>query len=161
MTSCDSEHFLRGKSVSVTQLTKTRKAYGAARARRLAHKEKVLLERQCAGKLSKEYSVMKNVSTHSMINSADGELELKLELDDVGVFPSKNHVDYCNVSHAEKMTQTDVDLLSRGSRIGRGQTPNGTSPCNHPSLTCQVCHSLRFVLSYRNAAHASSETSTI
>ena len=135
---------MRGKSVSVTQLTKTRKAYGAARARRLAHKEKVLLERQCAGKLSKEYSVMKNVSTHSMINSADGELELKLELDDVGVFPSKSHVDHCNVSHAEKMTQTDVDLLSRGSRIGRGQTPNGTSPCNHPSLTCQVCHSFRF-----------------
>ena len=122
-----------------TQLTKTRKAYGAARARRLAHKERVLLERQCTGKLSKEYSVMKNVSTHSVINSADGELELRLELDDVGVFPSKNHVDHRNISHAEKMTQTDVDLLSRGSRIGRGQTPNGTSPCNHPSLTCQVC----------------------
>ena len=132
---------LEPKSVSVVmQVTKGRRAYRAARARRLAHKEKVLLERQCAGKLSKEYSVMKNVSTHSMINSADGELELKLELDDVGVFPSKNHVDHRNISHAEKMTQTDVDLLSRGSRIGRGQTPNGTSPCNHPSLTCQVCH---------------------
>ena len=98
----------------------------------------MLLERQCTGKLSKEYSVMKNVSTHSVINTADGELELKLELDDVGVFPSKNHVDNCNISHAEKMTQTEVDLLSRGGRIGRQQTPNGTSPCNHPSLTCQV-----------------------
>ena len=58
------EQSLRGKSVSVTQLT--RKAYRAARARRLAHKEEVLLERQCTGKLNKEYSVMKNVSTHSI-----------------------------------------------------------------------------------------------
>ncbi len=64
-----------------------------------------------------------------------GELEMKLELDDVGVYLNKNSVGV-NVSQSEKMTQTEVDLLTRGSRIG--PTPNGTSPCNHPSLTCQV-----------------------
>ncbi len=42
------------------------------RADRLAAKEKRLVEKQCAGKL-KNYNVMKNVSTHSMISSVDGE----------------------------------------------------------------------------------------
>jgi hypothetical protein len=46
---------------------------------------------------SKEYNVMKNVSTHSMIKSVDGELEMKLELDDEGVYLSKNS-DRCNIS---------------------------------------------------------------
>jgi hypothetical protein len=40
---------------------------------------------------------MKNVSTHSMIKSVDGELEMKLELDDEGVYLSKNS-DRCNIS---------------------------------------------------------------
>ncbi len=30
------------------------------------------------------YNVMKNVSTHSMINTSDGELDMKLELEDIG-----------------------------------------------------------------------------
>ena len=32
----------------------------------------------------KSYNVMKNVSTHSMINANDGELDLRLELEDIG-----------------------------------------------------------------------------
>jgi hypothetical protein len=33
---------------------------------------------------SQTYNVMKNVSTHSMINTSDGELDMKLELEDIG-----------------------------------------------------------------------------
>ena len=56
--------------------------YRAHKAQRLANKERDLLEKQSAGKL-KNYNVMKNVSTHSMINSVDGEFEMRLELDEV------------------------------------------------------------------------------
>jgi len=46
----------------------------------LARKEKVLLEKKCAGKLE-NYNVMKNVSTHSMINVSEGiGLNMKIEL---------------------------------------------------------------------------------
>ena len=54
---------------------RSRRTYKAYRARRLAQKEKMLLEKQDQGKL-KNYNVMKNVSTHSMINSADGKKSL-------------------------------------------------------------------------------------
>ena len=37
-----------------------------------------------AEKDGKSYNVMKNVSTHSMINANDGELDLRLELEDIG-----------------------------------------------------------------------------
>jgi hypothetical protein len=40
--------------------------------RRLARKEKLLLEKKCAGKLE-NYNVMKNVSTHSIINASEGK----------------------------------------------------------------------------------------
>ncbi len=64
-----------------------------------------------------------------------GELELGLELDDVGVYESKHHSGK-SVLQSEKMTQTEVALIDRAQR--QAITPNGTSPCNHPSLTCQV-----------------------
>ena len=59
---------------------------------------------------------------------------MRLELDEVGVYVSKN-TDRSHVTQSEKMTQTDMDLINR-TRLDA--TPNGTSPCNHPSLTCQV-----------------------
>ena len=72
-----------------------------------------------------------------------GELEMRLELDDISVHVSKNATDK-NVCQSEKMTQTDLDLLGRDSfnndRGGFRTTPNGTSPCNHPTLSCQVSH---------------------
>ena len=57
--------------------------FQAVRARRLAYKERKLLAQQ-ADNLGKTYNVMKNVSTHSMINANDGELDLRLELEDIG-----------------------------------------------------------------------------
>ena len=39
---------------------------------------------QQADNQGKTYNVMKNVSTHSMINANDGELDLRLELEDIG-----------------------------------------------------------------------------
>ena len=71
-----------------------------------------------------------------------GELEMRLELDDISVHVSK-HTDK-NVCQSEKMTQTDIDLFGRLDGGGGGRdkgfttTPNGTSPCNHPTLSCQV-----------------------
>ncbi len=53
-------------------LSRSRKTYRAYRAQRLAHKEKVLLQKKEDGKL-KNFSVMKNVSIHSVINAVDGE----------------------------------------------------------------------------------------
>ena len=69
---------------------------------------------------------------------------MRLELDDVSVYMAKNTDK--NISMSEKMTQTDWHMFDRGEREGRGSyacedyktTPNGTSPCNHPSLSCQV-----------------------
>ena len=67
---------------------------------------------------------------------------MRLELDDVSVYMAKNADK--NISMSEKMTQTDWHMFDRGDRE-RGSyagdyktTPNGTSPCNHPSLSCQV-----------------------
>ena len=59
---------------------------------------------------------------------------MRLELDDIGVYMSRNPDEV--VSQSEKMTQTDVEYLN-ADRFYRS-TPNGTSPCNHPSLSCQV-----------------------
>ena len=67
---------------------------------------------------------------------------MRLELDDISVHVSK-HTDK-NVCQSEKMTQTDIDLFGRLDGGGGGRdkgfttTPNGTSPCNHPTLSCQV-----------------------
>ena len=54
---------------------KSRKAYKAMRSRRLAKKEQQLMEKKGAGKLQ-NYNVMKNVSTHSIINAPDGKPDL-------------------------------------------------------------------------------------
>ena len=42
------------------------------RSKRLAMKEQNLMDKKGAGKLE-NYNVMKNVSTHSMINAPDGD----------------------------------------------------------------------------------------
>jgi hypothetical protein len=63
-----------------------------------------------------------------------GEVEMRLELDDIGVYVSRNPEE--SISQSEKMTQTDLEFLN-SDRFYR-TTPNGTSPCNHPSLSCQV-----------------------
>ncbi len=76
-----------------------------------------------------------------------GKVDMRLELDDISVYMTNEKN---NVSLSEKMTQTDLDLLGRERRYSddddfededgnfRRTTPNGTSPCNHPSLSCQV-----------------------
>lgn len=52
---------------------RARVAYRATRIKRLQMKEKRLMEQQETGKL-KNFSVMKNVSTHSMVNMNDGKV---------------------------------------------------------------------------------------
>ena len=47
------------------------------------YKEKKLLARKEV-ETGTQYNVMKNVSTHSVINANDGELDLRLEIEDVG-----------------------------------------------------------------------------
>ena len=64
-------HFLR------RGFQKSRKAYKAMRTRRLAKKEQQLMQQKGAGKLQ-NYNVMKNVSTHSIINAPDGKLLTKV-----------------------------------------------------------------------------------
>jgi hypothetical protein len=54
-----------------------RKTYKAARLKHLQNKEKKLIEQKDQGKLD-NYNVMKNVSTHSMVNVNDGKLISKL-----------------------------------------------------------------------------------
>ena len=64
---------------------------------------------------------------------------MRLELDDISIHASKNKD--TTICHSEKMTQTDIEILGRDcfSYDKRFKTtPNGTSPCNHPSLSCQV-----------------------
>ena len=64
---------------------------------------------------------------------------MRLELDDVSVYMAKNTDK--SITMCEKMTQTD-DLLDRQRFFDSDDddcpVPNGTSPCNHPSLSCQV-----------------------
>ena len=69
------------------------------------------------------------------------ELEMRLELDDISIHASKNKDS--TICHSEKMTQTDIEILGRDCfQTGYDKrfktTPNGTSPCNHPTLSCQV-----------------------
>jgi len=52
--------------------SRSRKAYRAARWRQLERKERRLMKAQTEGKLGNS-SVVKNVSTHSVVNAADGE----------------------------------------------------------------------------------------
>ena len=84
------------------------------------------------------------------------------ELDDVRHVAKKDPSDK-NISMSEAITQTDWQMFDRmggfsddlaanppgpGQGTGAGlvatgdyyskTTPNGTSPCNHPSLSCQV-----------------------
>ena len=68
------------------------------------------------------------------------ELEMRLELDDISIHAAKNQDK--TICHSEKMTQTDIEILGRDGYGGYDKrfktTPNGTSPCNHPTLSCQV-----------------------
>ena len=50
---------------------RTRATYRTMKIKHLKHKERVLLEKKETGKLQ-NYNVMKNVSTHSMVNVNDG-----------------------------------------------------------------------------------------
>ena len=82
------------------------------------------------------------------------ELEMRLELDDISIHASKNKD--TTICHSEKMTQTDIEILGRDcfnydKRFKT--TPNGTSPCNHPTLSCQViknCETRVDLLKYFN-----------
>ncbi len=51
---------------------RSRAAYRTVRHKRLVKKEAELMEKKVAGKLQ-NYNVMKNVSTHSIINAPDGK----------------------------------------------------------------------------------------
>lgn len=67
---------------------------------------------------------------------------MRLELDDVSVYMAKNNEDL-NITMSEKMTQTDFEMFDRDHSFDLESeyyktAPNGTSPCNHPSLSCQV-----------------------
>ena len=65
---------------------------------------------------------------------------MRLELDDISIHAAKNQDK--TICHSEKMTQTDIEILGRDGYGGYDKrfktTPNGTSPCNHPTLSCQV-----------------------
>jgi len=118
-------HFIR------RNYSRLRRMYRTFRAWRLERKEKQLLRKQA--EIGKKYNVIKNVSTHSMLNDIDGELDMKLDLEDIGMCLNKS-LD-SNIPMTEKMTQTEPFPMS--STLTLSGTPNGTSPCNHPSLSCQ------------------------
>ena len=99
--------------------------------------------------IGEKYNVIKNVSTHSMLNDPDGrkinifslcykliagELDMKLDLEDIGMCLNKSLDN--NIHMVEKTTQTESFPLS--SSLDLEGTPNGTTPCNHPSMSCQV-----------------------
>ena len=72
------------------------------------------------------------------------ELEMRLELDDISIHASKNKD--TTICHSEKMTQTDIEILGRDCFTYDKRfktTPNGTSPCNHPTLSCQVIQNVK------------------
>ena len=88
-----------------------------------------------------------------------GKNDMRAELDEVSVYIAKNTDK--NISMSEKMTQTDWHMFDRDRNFSAESTdykttPNGTSPCNHPSLSCQVScpnfcikvHSLDDALTY-------------
>jgi len=111
---------------------RSRRLYRALRARRLEYKEIQMLKKQAAS-TGKNYNVMKNVSTHSMLHDPDGELDMKLELEDIGICLARDLEDK-NIHQAEKQTQTDLFPMSSSMNLA---VANGTSACNHPSLSCQ------------------------
>ena len=67
---------------------------------------------------------------------------MKLDLEDIGICINKSLDN--NIHMVEKTTQTETFPMS--SSLDLDGTPNGTTPCNHPSMSCQVRHR-RFLLS--------------
>ena len=93
------------------------------RAWHLDRKEKRLLRKQA--EIGAKYNVIKNVSTHSMLNDPDGEminrvllclsvysgeLDMKLDLEDIGMCLNKSFDQ--NILMIEKMTQTELYPVS-------------------------------------------------
>ncbi len=68
-------------------------------------------------------------------NIFSGELDMRLEVDTVGIYKPRKQMTSSpgGTCQSEKMTQTEEELLERAAGGG-----GKTSPCNHPSLTCQV-----------------------
>ena len=64
---------------------------------------------------------------------------MKLDLEDIGMCLNKSLDN--NIHMVEKTTQTECFPVSSSLEINR--TPNGTTPCNHPSMSCQVSYSIR------------------
>eukprot|EP00095_Tigriopus_kingsejongensis_P007143 maker-scaffold300_size216557-snap-gene-0.14 protein:Tk07143 transcript:maker-scaffold300_size216557-snap-gene-0.14-mRNA-1 annotation:"voltage-dependent t-type calcium channel subunit alpha-1g" len=134
-------------------MSRLRKWYKRHRLEHLKRKEVELMETQDAGQL-RNYRVTKNVSTHTVIPVGDGRIEMRIELDDVIICESLA-AEAKPICQSEKMTQTDPCLLNRHQfqgRMGRGgvpgtTTPNGTSVCTHPTLTCQELLALSSALS--------------
>ena len=57
---------------------------------------------------------MKNVSTHSMINTSDGELDMKLELEDIGT----RLLPYKKDTHTQKRRQrTKIIAAAWGTEL--------------------------------------------
>lgn len=82
--------------------------FKAFRAWRLERKEKRLLRKQA--EIGNKYNVIKNVSTHSMLNDPDGEIDMKFDLEDTEMCLNKSLDN--NIHMAEKMTQTDLLPMS-------------------------------------------------
>ena len=67
-------------------------------------------------------------------NKLSGELDMKLDLEDIGMCLNKSLDN--NIHMVEKTTQTESFPMA--SPLDLEGTPNGTTPCNHPSMSCQV-----------------------
>ena len=85
-----------------------KRLFKAFRAWRLERKEKRLLRKQA--EIGNKYNVIKNVSTHSMLNDPDGEIDMKFDLEDTEMCLNKSLDN--NIHMAEKMTQTDLLPMS-------------------------------------------------
>ena len=59
---------------------------------------------------------------------------MKLDLEDIGMCLNKSLDN--NIHMVEKTTQTESFPMA--SPLELEGTPNGTTPCNHPSMSCQV-----------------------
>ena len=64
---------------------------------------------------------------------------MKLDLEDIGMCLNKSLDN--NIHMVEKTTQTESFPI--GSSLDLEGTPNGTTPCNHPSMSCQVMEGQR------------------
>ena len=69
-----------------------------------------------------------------MKNKLSGELDITLDLEDIGMCLNKSLDN--NIHMVEKTTQTESFPMS--SPLELEGTPNGTTSCNHPSMSCQV-----------------------